>query len=58
MVREWKNIKHNLETEKVGNKIATRAGRKNSLSNIHKSAITDHVADKNHVIGWDDAKAL
>ncbi len=46
------------EAEKVRNKIATRAGRKDSLSSIHKSAITDHVADNNHVIGCDDAKVL
>ena len=49
---------HKSEAEKVGNRIATRAGRKDSLSNTHKSAITDHVADKNHLIGCDDAKVL
>ena len=40
--------------QKVGNKIA----RNDSLSNIHKSEITDHVAHKNHVIGSDEAKVL
>ncbi len=38
------------EAEKGGNKIATRAGKNNSLTSTHKSAITDHVADKDHVI--------
>ena len=49
---------HKSEVEKVSSKIATRAGRKESLTNTYKSAITDHVADKNHVIGWDQAKVL
>ena len=39
-------------------KSATRAGRKESLKNTYKSAITDHVADKNHVIGWKQAKVI
>ena len=49
---------HKTEVEKVCNKIATRAGRKESLSNVHKSAITDHAVDKNHVIGWDEARVI
>ena len=28
------------------------------LTNTYKSAITDHVADKNHVIGWEQAKVI
>ena len=38
--------------------VTTRASRKESLTTIHKSAITDHVVDKNHVIGWGDAKII
>ena len=49
---------HKSEVEKVSNKIATRAGRKESLTNTYKSAITDHVADKNHVIGWEQTKVI
>ena len=49
---------HKSEAEKVSNKIATRAGRKDSMTSTHKSAITDHVADKNHVIGGEEAKVL
>ena len=30
------------------------ASRKESLSVTHKSAITDHVVDSNHVIGWEE----
>ncbi len=44
--------------EKVSTKIATRAGRKDSLTRTHKSAITDHVADKNHIILWEETKVL
>ena len=37
--------------------VTTRSGRKESLTTIHKSAITDHVVDKNHVIGWGGGEA-
>ena len=44
---------HKSEVEKVsGSVTTTRAGRKESLTTIHKSAITDHVVEKKHVIGW------
>ena len=46
------------ETEKVSAKSYTRAQRKSSTSEIHKSAITEHVASSNHVIGWDEAKII
>ena len=28
------------------------------MSMVHKSAITDHVVDTNHVIGWNEAKVI
>ena len=37
---------HKTEVEKVCKKVITRAGRKESLTTTHKSAITDHVVDK------------
>ena len=49
---------HKSEVEKVSGSVTTRAGRKESLTTIHKSAITDHVVDKNHVIGWGEAKII
>ena len=49
---------HKSEVEKVSNTVVTRAGRKESLTATYKSAITDHVVDKNHVIGWGDAKVI
>ena len=49
---------HKAGVQKVCNKVSTRAGRKESLTSSHKSAITDHVVDKNHVIGWGKAKVI
>ena len=37
--------------------IKTRAARKES-STAHKSAVTDHVVEHNHVIGWKEAKVI
>ena len=44
--------------KKVSSKRVTRAGREESITNTYKSAITDHVADWNHVIGWEKAKFI
>ena len=49
---------HKSEVNKVSGTVTTRAGRKESLTTTHKSAITDHVVDKNHVIGWREAKII
>ncbi|XP_072014852.1 uncharacterized protein [Amphiura filiformis] len=49
---------HKSEAEKVSKTVTTRAGRKESLTTTHKSAITDHVVDKNHVIGWGEAEVI
>ena len=43
---------HKTEVEKVCKKVITRAGRKKSLTNTHKSAIT------NYVIGWEEARVI
>ena len=55
---ETRLAEHRKEAEKVEKATATRASRKESLSTVHKSAITDHVADKNHVIGWGEAEVM
>ena len=44
--------------EKVTHNICTRASRKASQSTVHKSAITDHVVDNNHVIDWEGAQIV
>ncbi|XP_072023312.1 uncharacterized protein [Amphiura filiformis] len=49
---------HRKEVEKVNSTVTTRAGRKESLTTVNKSAITDHVVDKNHVIGWGTLRSL
>ncbi len=49
---------HQKDTEKIADKKFTRAARKSSTSELHKSAITDHVAQYNHVIDWDEVKIL
>lgn len=49
---------HRTEVEKVSKSVITRASRKESLSTVHKSAVTDHVVETNHVIGWGKAKVI
>ncbi|XP_072024912.1 uncharacterized protein [Amphiura filiformis] len=49
---------HQKDTEKIATKNFTRASRKLSTTEQHKSAITDHVAQENHVIDWEGAKLL
>ena len=46
------------ETEKISAKSFTRSQRKSSVTDTHKSAIAEHVAAKNHVISWDEAKII
>jgi len=36
----------------------TRASRARDSSVTHKSAITDHAVEENHVIDWDKAKVV
>ena len=49
---------HKADVDKVSKTVATRAARKESLSTAHKSAVTDHVVEHNHVIGWKQAKVI
>ena len=49
---------HKSEVKKVSGRVTTRASRKESLSTLHKSAITDHKVDRNHVIGWGTLRSL
>ena len=36
----------------------TRSQRKTSTDTIHKSALTDHASQNNHVIDWDNTKVV
>ena len=49
---------HQKDVEKIADIKFTRAARKSSTSEQHKSAIPDHVAQANHIIDWDKAKIL
>ena len=45
-------------TRKKWTRTQTRASRARESSVTHKSAITDHVVEENHVTGWDKAKVV
>ena len=49
---------HKTEVEKVCKKVITRAGRKESLTTTHKSAITDYVVDKKPCHWLGEAKII
>ncbi|XP_072025290.1 uncharacterized protein [Amphiura filiformis] len=49
---------HQKDAEKVKNRTYTRAKRKESLTEQNKSAITDHIAQENHVINCEGAKII
>ncbi len=50
---------HKDEVEKVTNSlINTRARRKESATELHKSAITDHAVQNNHVINWNEVEIV
>ena len=49
---------HQKEAEKQSAKSFTRSQRKTSSSETFKSAITEHVVTKNHIINWDTARIV
>ncbi|XP_072028445.1 uncharacterized protein [Amphiura filiformis] len=49
---------HQKDEKKAETKKYTRARRKESTTEFNKSAITDHVAAKNHVIDWEELQYL
>ena len=49
---------HQKDSEKISDIKFTRANRKALTSEQHKSAITDHIAQENHVIDWEGATIL
>ena len=49
---------HKLETEKLSSKTYTRSQKESLTSETYKSAIAEHVAAQNHVIGWKEAKVI
>ena len=49
---------HQREVQKLESLHYTRSTRKASVTEQHKSAITDHVAATNHSINWEEAKVI
>ena len=49
---------HQKEVQKLESLHYTRSTRKASVTEQHKSAITDHVAATNHSINWEEAKVI
>ena len=50
--------KHMKDAEKVNTRRYTRASRKDSVKEVHKSAVTNHLAEQNYVIDWEGAKIV
>ena len=55
---EWDLTEHQKEVQKLESLHYTRSTRKASVTEQHKSAITDHVATTNHFINWEEAKVI
>jgi len=49
---------HNKEVDFFTAGTQTRGSRARESSVTHKSAITDHAVEENHVIDWDKAKVV
>jgi len=49
---------HQKEVELQEGRIYTKSTKRQSQSQQNKSAITDHVSTKNHVINWDEATSI
>ena len=48
---------HMKDAEKVNRRRYTRASRKDSVEEVHKSAVTDQITEQNHVVDWEGANA-
>ena len=49
---------HKKEVDSFTDGTQTRASRARESSVTHKSAITDHAVEENHVIDWDKTKVV
>ena len=47
---------HQKDTAQLEGKKFTRAQKKVSTSEVHQSALTDHIAETNHTIDWSGVK--
>ena len=46
------------EAEKISNRNFTRTTRRASTNELHKSAITDHVCQNNHIMNWEASEIV
>ena len=49
---------HRKEVDSFTAGTQSRASRARDSSVTHKSAITDHVVEQNHIIDWDSAEVV
>ena len=49
---------HRKDCDSISERRYTRANRTASTTEQHKSAITDHLAQENHVIDWEGARII
>ena len=49
---------HRKEAEKISNRNCTRTTRRASTNEHHKSAITDHVCQTNHIMNWEASEIV
>ena len=49
---------HRKEAEKISDRNFTRSTRRASTSEHHKSAITDHVCQNNHIMNWEASEIV
>ena len=53
---EIREKEHKKDLKQLEGVKYTRARSKESLTDIHQSALTDHVASKNHTIDWEGVR--
>ena len=49
---------HRKEAEKISDRSFTRSTRRASTNEHHKSAITDHVCQNNHIMNWEASEII
>ena len=49
---------HRKEVDSLGEKRFTRSKRLSSLTEVNKSAVTDHASQHNHAIDWDNVEVV
>ena len=53
---EMREKEHKKDVKQLEEVKYSRARRKESLTEIHQSALTDHVVSKNHTIDWEGVR--